>query len=48
LRCYVTDDSPKFKLLAERFLGVEVEPPTWISPQSLAAQLPPLPMRHAG
>ena len=48
LRCFVTDDSPKFKLLAERFLGVEVEPPTWISPQSLAAQLPPLPMRHAG
>jgi glutamate racemase len=47
LRCYVTDDSPKFKMLAERFLGVEVQPPIWISPQSLAADVSPTPMRRA-
>ena len=48
LRCFVTDDSPKFKVLAERFLGVEVEPPTWISPQSLAIKTRRNLVRQAG
>jgi glutamate racemase len=48
LQCYVTDDSPKFKVLAERFLGVEVQPPTWISPASLAEEVLLVPIRRAG
>ncbi len=48
LQCYVTDDSPKFKVLAERFLGVEVRPPTWISPASLERQFSAVGMRRAG
>jgi glutamate racemase len=37
LRCFVTDDSPKFQSLASRFLGVEIDPPTWVTPEELAA-----------
>ncbi len=37
LRCFVTDDSPKFQGLASRFLGVEVETPTWVTPEELSA-----------
>jgi glutamate racemase len=49
LRCFVTDDSPKFQTLASRFLGVEIDPPTWVTPEQLVAgPAPVLPMRQAG
>ena len=35
LRCFVTDNSPRFAALASRFLGVQVEPPTWVSTDAL-------------
>lgn len=35
LRCYVTDDSPRFATLASRFLGVTVDPPVWVPPADL-------------
>jgi len=41
LRCFVTDDSPKFRTLASRFLGVEIDPPTWVTPEELAAGAAP-------
>lgn len=31
LHCFVTDDSPRFAHLAARFLGMNVESPTWVS-----------------
>ena len=34
----MTDDPPRFQRLAPRFLGVEIEPPEWISPDELYAQ----------
>src|SRR3954447_25520143 len=49
LRCFVTDDSPKFQTLASRFLGVEIDPPTWVTPEQLiAGPAPTLPLRQAG
>jgi glutamate racemase len=39
LRTFVTDDPPKFRKLASRLLGVEIELPTWVSPDELY-QLP--------
>jgi glutamate racemase len=44
IKCYVTDDSPRFKILASRFLGTEIDPPTWVSPDELyRVALPPKP-----
>ncbi|HEV8292933.1 MAG TPA: glutamate racemase [Tepidisphaeraceae bacterium] len=37
LRCFVTDNSPRFASLAARFLGLEIEPPTWVSTDELHA-----------
>lgn len=34
-RCYVTDDPMRFALLAQRFLGQAVEPPTLVEPDVL-------------
>ncbi|MGH7178210.1 MAG: glutamate racemase [Tepidisphaeraceae bacterium] len=35
LKCFVTDDSPRFAALASRFLGARVDPPAWISVDEL-------------
>lgn len=35
LRCFVTDDPARFKRLAPRFLGVEIDLPVWVSPDDL-------------
>jgi glutamate racemase len=35
LRCYVTDDAPRFAALASRFLGGPIDPPTWAPPDDL-------------
>lgn len=40
LRCFVTDDSPRFAWLAERFLGIRVDEPVWVAPEEL--QNPPV------
>lgn len=37
LRTFVTDDPLRFRRLASRFLGVEIDPPTWVSPDDLYA-----------
>lgn len=37
LRCFVTDNTPRFSSLASRFLGLKVEAPTWVSIDDLAA-----------
>lgn len=37
LRCFVTDDSPRFGLLAARFLGEPIQPPTWVPPDEMYA-----------
>jgi glutamate racemase len=56
LQCFVTDDSPRFGALAARFLGVEIDAPTWVSPDELyrvdhaahaAEEEPPEPVRKA-
>jgi glutamate racemase len=39
LRCYVTDDPPRFERLATRFLGFEIDSPTWVSTDQLHALL---------
>lgn len=38
LRCFVTDDPPRFAKLASRLLGFEVATPTWVCPDDLYAQ----------
>lgn len=40
LRCYVTDDPDRFARLAPRFIGLAIEPPTWVSPDDLYGPLP--------
>jgi hypothetical protein len=35
LKCFVTDDSPRFAKLAAHFLGTAVNPPTWVAPEQL-------------
>ena len=35
LRCYLTDDAPRFRTLARRFLGAEVDPPTLVTTDEL-------------
>ncbi len=37
LRCFVTDDSPRFAPLAARFLGEAIDLPTWVAPDELTA-----------
>ena len=37
LRCFVTDDAPRFRTLARRFLGSDVESPTRVTPDELYA-----------
>jgi glutamate racemase len=37
LRCFVTDDSPRFAALASRLLGLKVDSPTWVSLDELHA-----------
>jgi glutamate racemase len=47
LRCFVTDDSPRFRTTARRFLGADVEPPTLVTPAELHAldEPPAMPLR---
>lgn len=40
LRCWVTDDGPKFARLASRFLGYEIARPVWVSPEELPTSSP--------
>jgi glutamate racemase len=40
LRCFVTDDSPRFGALASHFLGFAVAPPTWVPPEALYESSP--------
>jgi glutamate racemase len=56
LRCVVTDDPARFQRLARRFVGVEIPPPAWVSPDELygtplpavgAGESEPLPVRRA-
>jgi glutamate racemase len=35
LRCFVTDDSPRFSALASHFLGFSIDTPTWVPPEAL-------------
>jgi glutamate racemase len=35
LKCFVTDDSPRFARLAERFLGTKIDAPTCVCPDEL-------------
>ena len=35
LHCFVTDESPRFELMARRFLGFDVPASTWVSPEDL-------------
>jgi glutamate racemase len=35
LRCFVSDNTPRFKRLANQFLGIEIEPPTLVTPEEL-------------
>jgi len=35
LRCFVTDNTPRFSALAARFLGMEVGEATWVSVDEL-------------
>ncbi|WP_428937708.1 glutamate racemase [Fontivita pretiosa] len=49
LRCFVTDDSPRFAALARHFLGFSVAAPTWVPPEELYAASPALErIRQAG
>jgi glutamate racemase len=45
LRTFVTDDPLRFRKLASRFLGVEIDPPTWVSPDELYPTRPAEPAR---
>jgi glutamate racemase len=37
LRCFVTDDAPRFAMLASRFLGIQMDLPAWVSLDDLHA-----------
>lgn len=45
VRAYVTDDPLRFKKLASRFLGVELDLPVWVSPDALYTQRTEPPVR---
>lgn len=47
LRCYVTDDSPRFAALAEHFLGWRVDAPVWVPPDELYGASVPQSIRKA-
>jgi len=50
LRCFVTDNSPRFASLAARFLRLEIEPPTWVGTDelhALAGASEPMELRQA-
>jgi glutamate racemase len=40
LRCFVTDDSPRFAALASHFLGFPIDSPTWVPPETLYGSTP--------
>jgi glutamate racemase len=44
-RAFVTDDPIRFKRLASRFLGVEIQTPTWVAPDDLYGPAPQEPVR---
>jgi glutamate racemase len=45
LKCFVTDDPPRFAKLASRFLGLDIPAPTWVLPDELyATALPAAPV----
>ncbi len=48
LRCFVTDDSPRFGRMASRFLGMPIDPPTLVQPDALTAADAHPPIRSAG
>ena len=45
LRTFVTDDPVRFKKLASRFVGMEIELPAWVSPDELYHPTPEEPVR---
>ncbi|HEV7300426.1 MAG TPA: glutamate racemase [Tepidisphaeraceae bacterium] len=47
-KCFVTDDPDRFARLGSRFLGVQIEPPTLVSPDDLYATPGLAPVRVAG
>jgi glutamate racemase len=47
LRCFVTDDTPRFAPLASHFLGFPVGSPTWVPPDELYGLTQQTPMRRA-
>lgn len=47
LRCFVTDDSPRFAALAAHFLGLTVDRPTWVPPEALYGNANAEDMREA-
>jgi glutamate racemase len=47
LRCFVTDDSPRFARLASHFLGFSVAAPTWVPPDELYGIATPQRLREA-
>jgi glutamate racemase len=47
LRSFVTDDSPRFAVLASRFLGFDVPAPTWVPPDDLISVGPISEIRRA-
>jgi glutamate racemase len=44
LRCFVTDDTPRFAPLASHFLGFRVAPPKWVPPDDLYNAVPAMPV----
>lgn len=40
LRCFVSDNTPRFKRLAAQFLGMRIEPPTLVTPEALYGNAP--------
>jgi glutamate racemase len=47
LHCYITDESPRFEILASRFLGFPVRTPQWVAPETLYG-ISPTDFRQAG
>jgi glutamate racemase len=47
LRCFVTDDSPRFQTLASRFLGEQIDEPIHVSPDELYSFSPRTEVRKA-
>ncbi len=48
MRCFVTDDAVRFSILARKFIGGMVQPPTLVEPETLYASEPPRRLRQAG